>query len=132
MTGQKEKRQHRFVDLVRVKRHPRTVPVLFDLRRGLRRMRTLQREATPSRYVFTTKPGLTHEGLRSYAWVHFRRDCGSRTLLNPAKDETSEPPVDLRRDKTGLSVSPGSKPQQLSWTGCARLRGPGMVKGLPS
>src|SRR4051812_6133742 len=40
MTGQKEKRQHRFVDLVRVKRHPRTVPVLFDLRRGLRRMRT--------------------------------------------------------------------------------------------
>src|SRR3954471_13278274 len=42
MTGQKEKRQHRFVDLVRVKRHPRTVPVLFDLRRGLRRMRTLR------------------------------------------------------------------------------------------
>src|SRR4051812_49431129 len=42
MTGQKEKRQHRFVDLVRVKRHPRTVPVLFDLRRGLRRMRTIR------------------------------------------------------------------------------------------
>src|SRR3954454_10535979 len=40
MTGQKEKRQHRVVDLVRVERHPRTVPVLFDLRRGLRRMRT--------------------------------------------------------------------------------------------
>src|SRR3954468_8505301 len=78
----------------------------------LRALRKLQREATPSRYVFTTKPGLTHEGLRSYAWVHFRRDCGSRTLLDPAKDETSEPPVDLRRDKTGLSVSPGSKPQQ--------------------
>src|SRR4051812_17177161 len=40
MAGQKEERQHRFVDLVRVERRPPTLPVLFDLRRGLRRMRT--------------------------------------------------------------------------------------------
>src|SRR4051794_8792724 len=32
--GQKEERQHRFVDLVRVERHPATLPVSFGLRWG--------------------------------------------------------------------------------------------------
>src|SRR3954468_18618612 len=34
MAGQIEERQHRFVDLVRVERHPRTVPDLRELRWG--------------------------------------------------------------------------------------------------
>ena len=34
MAGQKEERQHRFVDLVRVERHPPTLPVSLDLRWG--------------------------------------------------------------------------------------------------
>src|SRR3954452_15110638 len=34
MAGQKEERQHRFVDLVLVERHPPTVPVSFELRWG--------------------------------------------------------------------------------------------------
>src|SRR5215212_3125758 len=32
--GQKEECQHRFVDLVRVERHPPTLPVSFELRWG--------------------------------------------------------------------------------------------------
>src|SRR6185436_11855162 len=32
--GQKEERQHRIADLVRVERHPRTVPDLLELRWG--------------------------------------------------------------------------------------------------
>ena len=32
MAGQKEERQHRFVDLVRVESHPPTLPVSLDLR----------------------------------------------------------------------------------------------------
>ena len=44
-------------------------------------------------------PGFTHEGLRSYGRGQFPRDCGSRTLLRPAKGRFQSRLLAYRRDK---------------------------------
>jgi hypothetical protein len=45
--------------------------------------------------LFGERSGKTHEGLSSYAWSRFGGGTAPETSLVPAKDESSEPIVDL-------------------------------------